>query len=133
MNAFFDTSALVPLVIKEPHTASAQEAWRSASARLGWQWVQVEAEAALLRRSASPKAWAAWRTIESAVDWIEPDSGWLSSLRSFNRGLKLRAADAGHLYVMERCLDAVPDLQLIAFDEEMKQAASARGIAVWAN
>lgn len=64
------------------------------------------------------------------MDWVEPEAGWLEHLRSFNRGVGLRAADAGHLYLMEQCLRGVPDLRLVTFDIEMRRAAAWRGIAL---
>jgi len=131
MRSFFDTSAIVPLIFKEPHSDAARAAWKASSVRLGWQWLRVEAEAALTQRSGSLEAWNLWRRIESAIEWVEPHTDWYGHLRSFNRSLGLRAADAGHLYVMERCLESVPDLTLMTFDQEMAKAAASRGLGLW--
>ncbi len=130
MPAFFDTSAIVPLILKEPHSRAAGSLWKETSRRIAWQWLRMEVEAALVRRTAPPGAWRQWRVIEAAIDWVEPQAGWLEHLRSFNRGVGLRAADAGHLYLMEHCLRGVPDLRLVTFDNEMRDAASRRGIAL---
>ena len=128
MLRFFDTSAVVPLVILEPHSNAAAQLWSDSTTRFAWKWLRVEAEAALVRRKASPSAWNQWRKIEDSIHWIEPERNWLQQLRSFNRGVGLRAADAGHLYVMERSLHSVPELELITFDREMRDAAESRGI-----
>lgn len=130
MVAFFDTSAIVPLILKEPHSEAAGKFWMQTSRRLGWQWLRVEVEAALVRRAAPPDAWSRWYLIESAMDWVEPEAGWLEHLRAFNRGVGLRSADAGHLYLMERCLRGAPGLRLVTFDHELRRAAAKRGLAV---
>lgn len=52
----------------------------------------------------------------------------MKPLREFNRGIGLRAADAGHLYAMEQCQAGIPQLQLITFDQEMRRAAIHRGL-----
>jgi predicted nucleic acid-binding protein len=130
MLAFFDTSAIVPLILMEPHSEAAGTVWKETSQRLGWQWLRVEVEAALVRRIAPPEAWSRWYVIESAMDWVEPEAGWLEHLRSFNRGVGLRSADAGHLYFMERCLRGAPELRLVTFDIEMRRAAARRGIVL---
>jgi predicted nucleic acid-binding protein len=130
MPAFFDTSAIVPLILKEPHSGAAGSVWKQTSRRIAWQWLRVEVEAALVRRIAPPEAWTRWYVIESAMDWVEPEAGWLEHLRAFNRGAGLRSADAGHLYLMERCLRGAPGLRLVTFDHEMRRAAARRGIAL---
>ncbi len=130
MKAFFDTSAIVPLIFREPHSAKATKAWEESEFRLGWHWLRVEAEAALVRRKGGADAWNLWRTIEASLHWTEPDGDWLGHLKAFNRGVGLRAADAGHLYVMESCARALPDLVLITFDLEMAQAAVNRGLSL---
>lgn len=128
MLAFFDTSAVVPLLLREPHSQSAGKIWEETSDRYAWQWLRVETEAALMRRTAPPGAWQQWRIIETAVHWLEPEQGWMEHLRSFNRGVGLRAADAGHLYVFEQSLRGMPALQLITYDKEMRGAATKRGL-----
>jgi predicted nucleic acid-binding protein len=130
MLAFFDTSAIVPLILREPHSEEARKVWGGTVRRVAWQWLQVEVEAALIRRAAPPGAWVRWRVIESAIDWVEAPSDWLEPLRSFNRGVGLRSADAGHIYLMEQCLQGVPELRLVTFDKEMRHAAAKRGIYV---
>ncbi len=131
MKAFFDTSAIVPLIFQEPHSTKATQAWCNSTLRLGWEWLRVEAEAALVRRRGNPAAWNLWRRVEAGVHWIEPEGEWLDRLKTFNRGVGLRAADAGHVYLMEGCAAALPDLVLITFDLEMAEAAKKRGICVF--
>ncbi|HET6500422.1 MAG TPA: type II toxin-antitoxin system VapC family toxin [Amycolatopsis sp.] len=51
MIAYFDASALVPLLIREPGTSRAQRLWNAADARVSSRLGYVEAAAALARRA----------------------------------------------------------------------------------
>ncbi|MFO7724471.1 MAG: PIN domain-containing protein [Oceanipulchritudo sp.] len=73
MDVFFDTSVLVPLLIEEPGSVRAVELWKRAEVAWAWEWVVVEAEAALTRRRAPPEAWALWRTHKDVNIWKQPD------------------------------------------------------------
>lgn len=130
MKTFFDTSAIVPLIFREPHSAQARKIWEASTLRTGWEWLRAEAESALCRRRADAAAWTLWRIIEGSVNWVEPEGPWLDALKSFNRGVGLRAADAGHLYLMEQCSAGIPDLVLATFDGDMASAAGRRGLRV---
>jgi predicted nucleic acid-binding protein len=125
MDVFFDTSVIVPLLIKEVHTTKAQAAWSKTVRAWAWRWMQVEAEAALGRRRASTEAWAQWRTLANSMQWLEMEPSLWPQLCAFNRPLRLRAADAGHLFVYDRAMTVVPGLRLATFDDEMIEAAEA--------
>lgn len=131
MNGFFDTSALVPLIFREPQSQRAHKAWGACSSCFGWDWLRVEAEAALVRRKGCKEAWGLWRMIETNVRWLKPQGEWNRQVKAFNRGAGLRAADAGHLCMMECCLEVMPDLVLVTFDSEMIHAATKRGFEVF--
>jgi uncharacterized protein with PIN domain len=77
VTAFFDTSAIVPLILREPHSQAARTAWETAEECFAWKWLKVETEAALVRRKASAPAWQLWRTIEASMSWVEPDGDWI--------------------------------------------------------
>ena len=102
MYLFLDTSAVIPLLLQEPHTAGALNAIAQADRLFAWRWMQVEAEAALTRRRASPAAWSEWRQLASTLHWLELSEASLPALCAFNRPLRLRAADAGHLFVAQQ-------------------------------
>lgn len=125
MDIFFDTSAIVPLLIKEVHTPKAQAAWSKATRAWAWRWMQVEAEAALGRRKASAEAWAQWRTLANGIKWLDMEPRMWAQLCAFNRPLRLRAADAGHLFVYDRAMTVVAGMALATFDDEMAEAAAA--------
>ncbi len=130
---FFDTSAVLPLFVHEPRTQDAQTAYDAVDSIFAWSWMRVEAEAGLLRRRANALVWREWRSWLRHVTWLDLEPTHLDALCSFNRGLALRAADAGHLYVLELALRAVPDMVLITFDGEMQKAAERLQMPVWAS
>ncbi len=130
MELFFDTSAIVPLLLVEPKSGAAGDAWAKAGRVWAWRWLEVETEAALGRRRAPPGAWAQWRALAAAMQWLDLDPAAWPQLRAFNRPLRLRAADAGHLFVFERVLGAVPEMEMVSFDREMASAARALGLPV---
>jgi len=126
---FFDTSAILPLLLDEPDSEVATGLWYQATERYAWQWLRIETEAALVRRKAPVASWEYWRGLETSVNWVEPEAGWLKNLRLFNRGIGLRAADAGHLFLMEQCMVHEPTLRLVTLDKEMREAAATRGLS----
>lgn len=123
MELFFDTSGIVPLLLAEPHSAKAHSAWSKAKRIWAWRWLQVETEAALIRRKAPATAWQKWHQMSASFAWLDLEDKLFSQLRAFNRTLGLRAADAGHLYVFQLAIRIVPEMKLVCFDKEMKRAA----------
>jgi len=129
MDTFFDTSAIVPLLLSEPHSDKAGIAWAEATeTRLAWRWLKVETEAALTRRRAGAKIWQEWDRIESELNWVELPDSEIESLCRFNRGLGLRGADAGHLFVADRLSRTFDRLALSSFDKEMRAGAGDLGL-----
>ena len=39
MEVFFDTSAVVPLVLREKHTQAARTHWHASTSRWAWRWL----------------------------------------------------------------------------------------------
>ena len=130
MELFFDTSAMVPLILDEPHSQKALETWDKATRAWAWRWLQVEAEAALGRRRAGARAWHQWRLVASAITWLDLEARMWPLLCAFNRPLRLRAADAGHLYIYNSATSVVPTLKLVCFDKDLNEAAKALGLDV---
>lgn len=129
MDVFFDTSVIVPLLIREPGSVRAVKIWQRTELAWAWEWAIVETEAALIRRHTPPKAWAQWRTLSQRIQFLKLD-GELSAVSEFNRLLALRAADAGHLFVCDRLARQRPHLQLATFDTEMRAAAGRLGLGM---
>ena len=128
MELFFDTSAVVPLLLEEPFSRKAFKAWESADRVWAWRWLQVEAEAALSRRKASATAWQQWSVLAADFTWLDLDTESFPQLRVFNRPLRLRAADAGHLFTFQLATQVVPSMKLVCFDKELKRAAKILGL-----
>ncbi len=131
MDLFFDTSAIIPLLLIEPHSPRASEAWAATDRLWAWRWMEVETESALSRRESPPEAWAGWRAISMRVHWLDLETDAWPRLRAFNRSLRLRAADAGHLFVFEHLVGIVPEIKIVTFDKEMLAAAKRLGLPVW--
>lgn len=124
MKTYFDTSAIVPLLLQEPHTQAALEVWSQSSQCYAWLWLEVETEAALQRRAAPASAWKNWERIRSSINFLTFPDSEIPALRFLNRSLGLRAADAGHLFVMEKLSRVEPIIRLACFDIEMLKSAS---------
>ncbi len=131
MNAYFDTSAIVPLLLEEPHSQTAQIAVRNAESTWAWRWAEVETEAALVRRKASPLTWRNWRILKGKIRWLESSKDLSQDICRFNREIGLRAADAGHLFIFERTAVVIEDLTLVTFDKEMSKAADELGFTIF--
>ncbi len=129
MQAFFDTSAIVPLLIQESGSSQACEWWNRSETAWAWEWARVETEAALTRRGAGPEAWANWRGLARHITFLRLEEP-VSAICDVNRLLSLRAADAGHVFVAERLFRVQPELTLVTFDAEMQVAARRLGFPV---
>ena len=128
---FFDTSAILPLVLPEEHSQTMREEWPKFSERLAWSWILIEGEAALTRQKANVAAWQEWNRIARSLTLVELDPKDHPALRAFNRSLGLRTADAAHLFLCDRLQRLLDGLQLVSFDREMNQAAEKCSMAVF--
>lgn len=130
MVLYFDTSAWVPLLIQEE---ASQDMWpiKSAAESIwSWGWLQVETEAALTRRKATPEGWTNWSRLRREISLVDLQPSESTNLCDFNRVLGLRASNAGHLFVFMRLCAEIPDLQLLTLDVEMARAARSIGLPV---
>ena len=132
MEVFWDTSGLVATLLKEPGTPAALRAWGQTSRLWAWRWLQVETEAALARRAAPQSAWVQWRKLAATIHWLGFDGTQYPALCAFNRPLRLRAADAGHLFVCDRAASTLPGLHLFTQGREMAVAAKTLGLPLLA-
>lgn len=136
MIAYFDTSAIVPLLIAETGTDAAGRLWddaeRVVTTRLAW----VEARAALasaarLGRVSAPQLKASKRELGHLliqVDLVEVDDDLVSRAGDLAESLALRAYDAVHLAAAQRVLD--DDLVVVAGDRALVAAAEATGMTI---
>ncbi len=128
MKLFYDTSAWVPLILQEHASDRMWDIKLCASEIWAWRWMQVETEATLTRRQATAECWRNWYLLKTEVMWVDLDLNEFDTLCSFNRALKLRAADAGHLFVFDRLFSEILDLRLLTLDDEMAEAAGRLGL-----
>jgi predicted nucleic acid-binding protein len=131
MNLFWDTSALLSLILDEPDSASAQSAWERSDIDYAWRWLAVEAVSGLARRGARPGQWDKLQEVLDDIRFVDISPSDVHSLCRENRDWELRAADAGHLHVFRKMGQVMPDLELVSFDREMKAVAKRLGLALW--
>ena len=136
MIAYFDTSAVVPLVVEEPVSDTAHRLWMEAERLVSVRLVYPEARAALAQGRRMDRIDA--RGLRAAVvgleglldqmDMIEltaelaHEAGHLAEVRA------LRGYDAVHLAAARTLRDA--DLVLVAADRALCQAATAEDLNV---
>ena len=136
MIAYFDTSAVVPLLVAEAGSARAASLWDSADRVVSARMLYPEGRAALaqahrLGRLTPRQLREVVTELDShfdQLDLVEIDdtlarrAGELAELHG------LRGYDAVHLAAADRVRD--PDLVLVAGDGSLLDAARAEGIAV---
>lgn len=136
MIAYFDTSALVKLVIQEPGSEHAERVWRDASTVVSNVLLYPEARAALKRarrdrRLRDAELRLAVRGVERL--WAQVDRILVSVPLAVRAGelahaFDLRGYDAVHLSAAET-LAAAP-VVLVCADGPLCDAAAAMGLAV---
>jgi len=133
--AYFDTSAVVPLLVAEAGSARAALLWDEADRAVSIRLVYPEGRAALaqaqrLGRLTHRQLRAAVRELEARyqqLDLVELDdvlvrrAGQLAELHG------LRGYDAVHLAAADRVRE--PDLVVVAGDRPLLAAAAAEGLA----
>lgn len=127
---FWDSSAVVPLLLQEAQSQTAVQAWRDTDVHIAWDWLRVEVEAALIRRKADSATWSQWRLLQKGFTFLRLEGGDISSLLALNRGCGLRAVDAGHLFVFDRLCVELAELSLLTFDQELSGTARQIGLPV---
>lgn len=135
MIVYFDTSALVPLLITEPGTPAASSVWRSADRVATVRLTEVEAHAALaqaarlgrLTRAQHRGAKASLVQLLQSLDWVEADADLMAMACEFAETHALRAYDSVHLAAAERLGNQ--EVVLAAGDGALLAAAHARGMA----
>ncbi len=134
MIAYFDTSAIVPLVIEEGGTQTAGTMWDRAERVVSIRLVRVEARAALARAARLDRIDAAQHTaargkldlVFAQLDLVDIDDDLVDRAAELAEQHALRAYDAVHLAAAESVLDA--DLVVVAGDQALIAAAEQLGI-----
>lgn len=131
MLTFWDTSAIIACIIQERHSVDAMVARDQATVLYAWDWLQVEAECALMRRRQDEAAWQDWGRMKIQLQWKTIEPNIYDDLLVLNRSLGLRSADAGHLYLFHRLAHHLKEITLVSFDDEMIAAARKLKLRVW--
>lgn len=135
MKAYFDTSALVPLLIDEPGTEAAGDAWDQAENVISARLIYAEARAALAQaarrgRITSDNHDRAVQGLDELVEqmaFVEVDDALVRVAGDLAQEHALRGYDAVHLASALRV--GSPDVVLVTGDGALLAAASAEGLA----
>lgn len=136
MIAYFDTSAIVPLLIDEPGSETARGTWDEASRIAGIPLLYAEARAALAQAQRTGRLTAAQLratvgTLDERymqLDLVEIDDLLVRHAGELAETRGLRGYDAVHLAAALQVID--PDLVLVAGDRALLDAAELEGLSV---
>jgi predicted nucleic acid-binding protein len=134
--AYFDTSALIPLVVEEPGSETAARLWDAADRVVTVRVAYVEGRAALaqarrlgrLSTRGLRTARAAFEDIWGQLDRVEVTDALTRRAGDVAEEFGLRGYDAIHLAASETAAD--PDLVLVAGDGPLCDGAVGLGLAV---
>ena len=136
MIAYFDASAVVPLLIAEPGSARAASLWDGADRVVSVRLIYPETCAALAQAERLGRLTA--RQLRNAVtrfdsmfegiDLVEVDDALTRRAGELAEVRQLRGYDAVHLAAADRVRD--PSVVLVAGDGALLDAATAEGLAV---
>ena len=135
MIAYFDTSALIPLVIDEPSSEPAARLWDQATRVVSSRLLYPEARAAVARArrmeritaTTSRRAVAELDDLLTQVDIVELDRSLSQRAGELAEVHNLRGYDAVHLASAERVAD--PEVVVVAGDADLIRAARALGLS----
>lgn len=136
MIAYFDTSAVIPLILDEPGSARATLLWDAADRVATSRLLYAEARAALamasrLGRLAGPALRRAVERLDdllAQVDLVEVTGGIVRRAGALAEELSLRGYDAVHLASAETLGDL--EVVVVAGDRALLKGAAALGLAV---
>ena len=136
MIAYFDTSAVIPLLIGEPSSATCARVWNEATRSISVRLLYPEARAALARaermgritKSQHAAAVAELETIVTEIDHVEISAELARNAGDLTHTHQLRGYDAVHLAAAMAALDA--ELVLVTGDNDLAGAARSLGLPV---
>lgn len=136
MIAYFDTSAVVPLLIAESGSSEAGRLWDDADRVVSASIMLAEARAALAQALRLGRMTAAeldtakgeFARLVEEIDFVETTRSILTSAGDVAEQYGLRAYDATHLAAALRLAD--DDIVVVAGDRDLLRAARQAGLAV---
>jgi uncharacterized protein len=134
--AYFDTSAVVPLLIAETGSARAASLWDSADRIVSVRLIYPETRAALAQAKRLGRLTArqlrdaatGFDSIFEEIDIVEVDDALARRAGELAEVRQLRGYDAVHLAAADRVRD--PNVVVIAGDGALLDAATAEGMTV---
>ena len=134
MIAYFDTSAVVPLLIAESGSARAASLWAGADRVVSVRLIYPETRAALAQAERLGRltarqlrdAVAAFDSLFEEIDLVEVDDALARRAGELAEARQLRGYDAVHLAAADRVHD--PDVVVVAGDGALLDAATAEGM-----
>lgn len=136
MIAYFDTSALVPLVVNEPASSLCGRLWNESTRILSTRLIYPEARAALAQAQRMSRLTAAQlgqavdelNSIALEISYVEVSADLAASAGDFAQAHGLRGYDAVHLASAAFAHDA--ELVFVTGDRQLAAAAQSIGIPV---
>jgi uncharacterized protein len=134
--AYFDTSAVVPLLVAEPGSARAASLWDGADRVVSVRLMYPETRAALaqaerlgrLTARQLREAVTEFNSLFEEIDIVEVDDALARRAGEMAEVRQLRGYDAVHLAAADQVRD--PNVVVIAGDGALLDAATAEGMAV---
>jgi uncharacterized protein len=134
--AYFDTSAVVPLLIAEPGSARAASLWEGADRVVSVRLTYPETRAALAQAERLGRlttrqlrdAVTEFDSLFEEIDLLEVDDALARRAGELAEIRQLRGSDAVHLAAADRVQD--PDVVVVAGDGALLRAATAEGMTV---
>ena len=133
---FWDSSAIVPLLVREPPTSRLLRLWEREDALLVWWGTRVECASALARLdhsgglavAAAAEAFARLDAVAGAWSEVEPSETLRQTAQRLLRAHDLRAADALQLAAAWVASENRPaSLELVCLDDRLALAARREG------
>lgn len=136
MIAYFDTSAVIPLLVEEPGSLRAVQLWEQSDRVVSLRLLYAEARAALAQAGRTRRLTAAasravvprLEELYASVDRLDIDDELVRRAGDLAEVHALRGYDALHLAAAERLGN--DDVVLVAGDRDLCGAAHALGLAV---
>jgi predicted nucleic acid-binding protein len=134
---FWDSSALVPLILEQPRTRDARNLLEEDDELVVWWGSSIECASAVARlhrdgqlsASAVRDARALLDTLRKSWFEVQPGDAIREQALRLLRVHPLRAADALQLAAALEWAGAPPDGALVTFDERLREAAVREGFA----
>jgi uncharacterized protein len=134
--AYFDTSAVVPLLVAEPGSARAASLWAGADRVVSVRLMYPETRAALAQAARRGRLTArqlrdavtGFDSLFEEIDIVEVDDALARRAGELAEVRQLRGYDAVHLAAADRVHD--PSVVVVAGDGALLDAATAEGMTV---